>query len=206
MEVLSFMDFAVVDSLFRDEWLRIRSTGLGGSDAGSFSKIESADRYAVAKIRRGFGGNSYTDFGNRWEEAALAAVGIPRNTWMFRHPQQPRFFSTPDGVMERPGGLMIAEAKCRSDAVSGEFRITPTHMRQMQWNMGVLGAQLCEYVVLPYDKHTMTPVTMVPYVVRIPFEPDEFERLAIIATAVLARMRAAADFERVALGTREETR
>lgn len=200
---MSYLDFAVVDSQDRPEWLRIRSTGLGGSDAASFAKIESADRYAVAKLTKGFGGNGYTDFGNRWEEAALNAIAFPRNTMMFRHPAHPYFFSTPDGIMERNGSIIIAEAKCRSDAVGGVFRIKPEHMRQMQWNLWVMGAEFCRYVVLPYDKSTMTPATMIPYVVDVERDEKMIRTLGTIGVAVLARMQAAADFERTALGTGE---
>lgn len=194
---LSYLARSVADSLDRDAWQAARRPGLGASDVASFSKLESADLYATAKLKSGtFRGNADTERGHHWEAAALSAYGYAQNTIMFHAEGQPRHLATPDGI--RPpssaGVARLAQVKTKR---KWNGRIAPTEQRQMLWEQYVMGPEFrfTDYLVLPFDEHG-NPTQHEP--TRLVFERDDekISRLLVIADAVLLRVGAALEFER----------
>lgn len=196
------MSRVVADAADPERWQAVRSTGIGASDAASFAKLESVEKYARAKIKEtfagGFAGNAYTATGKRWEAAALSAAGIQQNTLMFRSADVPQFFATPDGVHEGEHGIQLAEAKAvlvRDYTPEWVPKMPPTHRRQIAWAQMVCGAYESLYVVLPYDENH-TPLAMLPTIIRVPRDEALIEHLVTIAHPVLRALNAARDYER----------
>lgn len=196
-----YLSRIVADSRDRPAWLDARAPGIGGSDAANFAKLSSVESYTRAKLRGdAFTGNAYTDRGNRWEPAALAAYGFRQNFYMYRHPDNPLHLATPDGIRETESGLLLAETKTlllRDDVDPNEWEIhvPPRHLRQIAWTQYVLGSDLTEYIVLPCDSRHI-PLLMTPRRIFIPRDDELIATLVEIATPVLAAMKRARDFER----------
>lgn len=202
----TYLDRIVADSVDREAWLAIRSTGLGASDSASFSTVKSIELYARAKLKeRTFGGNAHTETGRTWEPAIVSAAGFQQSTLMFCSESNPLFFATPDGILEGPDGPVLAEAKTLliPDAKleggwtfdTWEPHIPPAHLRQIAWAQFVLGAPFSKYLVLPRDARHR-PLGMVPKIITVDRDEALIDHLLTIANPVLAIMQAARQIER----------
>lgn len=69
---LGNVDFTPTENLSREEWLKLRTTGIGGSDAGAIMGLNKYSTplsvYLAKKDFANFGGNAATEWGNILEE------------------------------------------------------------------------------------------------------------------------------------------
>ncbi len=189
---MSYLDRVLADSANRANWGR--ESFVGASDAASFAREESVDKYVLAKLRDGqFQGNAYTEAGHLWEPEILDWYGIPHNTLTFHAEDERGFAATPDGIEILPSGeLVLAEVK----VIHGRIHRgpTPAHLRQVWWAQFVLGAHRTKY--LWRELVDGVPRRLEPHIVIIDRDDAAIAKLLRIARPVLAGVRAARDFER----------
>lgn len=183
---------AIADSRDRPAWMAKREGRIGGSDAGGFAKVESAHRYAKAKLGEPFGGNQYTRHGNDREARMLRAYHLEPNPYMFVSADDDRKVSTPDGILVTASGeVIIAEAKTTNKPFTAP---PPRYLRQMLWNMSVMGATRCLFI---WETHTGFVATDIEpeslWVTAADYVP-ETTKLHLIADAVLEGMAEARRF------------
>lgn len=132
---MTWRDRIVNDGTDRESWKEARKGRIGASDAGKFAKLTSVESYVRAKLAPSFSGNASTDSGNDWEPALLAATGFEANKALIRHPDEPGFVATPDGIREDASGLHLAEIKTKHmQVVTGP---KPHEVRQMAFQLHV---------------------------------------------------------------------
>lgn len=192
------MDFSsrvLADARDRPSWLAAREGKIGGSDAASFAKLESAPLYLRAKLHNPFAGNAYTAHGNEREARMLAHFRIPQNTLLYRSEGNPRHVATPDGIAERADGeVILAQCKTSEKPIPPAEKIPPAYRRQMWWEQYVMGV---ERTLLVWEQHRgFRPVTMEPQYVWFYRDDAEISKLIAISDLVLAGMDAAEEFIR----------
>lgn len=198
---MSYLDRLVVDGSDRDAWALARRPGLGASDAATFSKRESVDKYVAAKLGdRSFTGNSYTASGHRWEPLMLAYVGIPGNVALFHSPDEKGFVATPDGI-DPTGRFRLAECKAKHNKVVDGPDLK--EWRQLAWQFLVFPeAAETEFVwvELNRDNEIRDGRNGQPSSMTVPRDHpkilDLTERILPIAREVLPRLRAALEIEK----------
>lgn len=189
---VDIMSRVLADARDRPAWLRARIGKIGGSDAASFAKLESAPLYLRAKLHSPFRGNIYTAHGHAREEQILARYRIPQNTYLFHHPDHPRHVATPDGIVVEGSRVILAQVKTSEKPIPAADRIPPAYRRQMWWEQWVMGA---DRTLLIWERHTdFQPVDMEPAAVWFDRDDDEIEKLVTIADYVLEGMDAAERF------------
>lgn len=204
VEAADWRDRVIDDGADRDSWIAARSFRIGASDAAKFAKIESADKYADAKLKpRSFFGNEKTENGHTWEDGLTMECGVPPSKALIGAPGNDGFAATPDGLLELPdGSLRLAEAKVKHNKIVtgpsvGEWR-------QLAW----------QFVCLPEAVETYFIWAEVvqnergDWVLRrdgvkrllVPFDHPKIiaarELIVPIAHQVLERLQAAHEFER----------
>lgn len=178
------LERVVADARDRPAWLAARADKWGGSDAGGAAKLASAHLYLAQKLGDGFQGNAYTTHGNDRERAILSLYHLAQNTLMFASATNPRHVSTPDAIWASADGTVrIAEVKTTTKPLP---KPPPKYLRQMQWNMGVLGAVECLFIWEQHD--AFRPTDLEPSSQVIPFDRAMFDDLVVIADTVLAGM------------------
>lgn len=186
---MSYLDRIVADSVDRETWLAARPGIIGASDVAHYSKLESADKYVLAKLGSGkFTGNSWTESGNEWEPIMLGMLGIPRNTLLVHAEGNPQHAATPDGVEVLPDGeIVLTEAK----AIHGRIIDGPTiaHLRQMWWAQYCWGARRSKFVW--QEIQNGQPRRLEPHVVMVDRDDTQIDKLKIIADRVLEGIAAA---------------
>lgn len=128
-----WQDRILDDGTDRERWLSVRATlpVIGASDAATYARPGSVDKYAVAKLAtRHFGGTEFTRAGHRWEPMMLAWAGIPQNLALIHSIEERHFGSTPDGLTV--DGARLAECKVKHMQVidgpdTGEWRQLAWH-------------------------------------------------------------------------------
>lgn len=191
---MSWTDRILGDSADRESWQIARGEVLGASDVAGFAKLESADRYVLAKLKNGrFRGNRYTESGNDWEPRMLDWFGIPRNTLFVHAEGEPGYAATPDGVEVLPSGeIILAEAKAIHDRIiTGP---SPAFRRQMWWAQYCWGATRTKFIW--QELVDGVPRRLEPHIQIIERDDAEISKLLRIAWPVLAGVRAAREFER----------
>ncbi len=197
----------LADSRAKVAWAKARSHAIGGSDAASFAKIESAPLYLRAKMYNPFGGNGYTKHGNDREPHMLAALHREQNFTLFRSPGNPRHVATPDGIkLGADGSVLLVQCKTVLQktkngipvepftSAKGDRVIPPDYRRQMFWEQYVMGA---EQTVFAWEEHIDgRPTTPEPDTLILERDDFEISKLITIADLVLAGMDAAAQFEK----------
>jgi hypothetical protein len=184
----------LADSRDREAWLRARAGKIGGSNAASFSKIESAPLYLRALLHNPFDGNQYTRHGNDRERRILAAYGIEQNTLLLhadpngdRHAL--RHVATPDGFVAGPGPRTLAQAKTFNHPIKS---IEPKYRRQMWWEQYVTGAERTLFV---FEQHeNFTPVAFEPDSLWLDRDDSEIDKLITIANIILDGLDAVSEF------------
>jgi hypothetical protein len=179
-------DRVIADSSNPDAWHAARVGRIGASDAAKFSKLESAELYARAKLNTSFTGNASTALGHQWEVAALAAAGWGQNTFMFVDATEDGFMATPDGLRWVDGLPVLAEMKLTSKP---KRTIPLGHKRQMWWQQMVCGAQQTAYMEMPYDEDGH-PIGLEPNLTWFDRDDSEIQKLLVIAHPVLRILRA----------------
>lgn len=187
----------LADARDRPAWLAAREGRIGGSDAASFAKKESAPLYLRAKLHNPFTGNAYTAHGNDREARMLAHFRIPQNTLLFHHPTNPRHVATPDGIIAGDDGP-VALAQCKTSTKPLPANIPPAYLRQMWWEQYVLGF---DRTLLVWEWHRdFHPVEPEPRAVWVYRDDDRIALLVAIADYVLDGMDAAERFRNEMMG------
>lgn len=195
--LLSHLDRILDDGTDRDRWLTSRLDVIGASDAAKLAKAASVDKYLADKLAsRSFTGNAYTDSGNRWEPMMLAWAGIPGNKALIHSPGEKGFAATPDGI-----GRSLAE--CKAKHMKVVFGPTLGEYRQLAWQFLCLPEfDETEFIwveldaggeIRPGRNGEPCSVTIRRGDKKI---VDLTRQITPIATDLLARLRAAREFER----------
>lgn len=193
MSTLDIWNRIVVDGRDRELWARARDGKIGGSDAMSFAKRESAHLYLKAKLQEGFTGNTYTQHGNDRERAILRQFGLEQNTALFHAEGNPLHVCTPDGIATKADEFALVQVKTSGKPLP---KTTPkNYLRQIWWEQHVMGA---EVTLLVWEQHdgSFAPLNMEPESRIIYRDDNEIATLVEIADIVLDGMRAAEEFRR----------
>lgn len=189
---MSYLDRFLVDSADRANWGR--ENFIGASDAANFARVESIDKYVLAKLKDGqFQGNQFTEAGHQWEPEILDWFDIPHNTLTFYAEDERGFAATPDGIKTKTNGeIVLAEVK----VIHGRVHRgpTPAHLRQIWWAQYVLGGHSTNY--LWRELIDGVPRRLEPHIVMVDRDEAEIRKLLRIARPVLDGLRAAHEFER----------
>lgn len=196
---MSWRDRILHDGTDRAGWEAARRPVIGASDAATFAKLTSVDKYLAAKLGHGsFHGNGYTESGHRWEPMMLAWAGITPNTALIHSPAEEGFAATPDGAEPTRG----AEAKAKH----GKVVTGPSlgEWRQLAWQFLVvpefeeiefIWVELLDDEIRPGRHGEPCSITVRPDNPNILKARDQ---ILPIATDLLARLRVALSYERTA--------
>jgi hypothetical protein len=191
---MTWRDRILVDGSDRDAWAIARRDVIGAYDAKSLSKMQSVDKYLLAKLKDGtFRGTEATRQGHRWEPMMLAWAGIYENKALVHSPLERGFAATPDGI----GNGYIAECKAKQNlVVKGP---TLPEKRQIAWQFLCLPEfDRMQWIWMEIDEHG-EPFHAEPKYVEFRRDDRELvdltQRMLPIATDLLARLRAARAFE-----------
>jgi putative phage-type endonuclease len=166
MEAVKLLEIAEDN---RQEWLRLRRSGIGSSDIAAvagLSKYRSALSVYLDKISDTSEEieNEHIEFGN-WMEPIIRAE-FPRRylkkegveilvdafPYLLQHPEKPFMLFSPDGAMIHPvmewGGIEIKTAGERQWKEWMEDNLPDEYYCQLQWGMGVTGWQYFYIVAL----------------------------------------------------------
>lgn len=138
---IPWQDRILGDSKDREAWLTAREPIIGASDAAKLVKPSSIESYLAAKLRPStFKGNAYTESGNEWEPIMLAWAGIPQNTLLIRSEPHPGLAATPDGLLVKPEGIVLAEVKAKHNKIV--YGPTPGEYRQVAFQQYCVGPEV----------------------------------------------------------------
>lgn len=175
----------------RDEWLAARNSGVTATNAGKLASIESIDSILKSKFFDGFTGNPATDWGLEREPFLLEWAGFEQNKNLYHAEDELRFMATPDGIRFHNNEIVLCQVKTTGKS----FKKIPAHYyRQVQWEMYVMGAARCHYVV---EEHKdFVPVSLEPKLEIIERNDEVIASLKTLAYALLARLDEANAFEK----------
>lgn len=159
-KTLEFSMFADLKGITRDEWLKLRRHGIGGSDVAAIlglSKWKTPLDVYKDKIGEGpeDADNASMEWGRRLEpvirEAYADHVGlkVDKPELMFARPGFPFMLADLDGL--RQDGRLVEIKTARTGADWGEEgtdEIPEYYLTQVQHYMAVMGAQACDVAVL----------------------------------------------------------
>jgi hypothetical protein len=200
---MSYRDRMLADGSDRDAWKVARFPVIGASDAATLAKPASVDKYLAAKLKREvFTGNVFTENGYRWEPLMLAWGGFQHNTALFHAPDEPGFAATPDGLIEfNDGDLALAECKVKHNKVISGPSLA--EWRQLAWQFRVFPeAYSIDWIWVEIDEtgEIRKERNDEPESIRVyrddPKIVDLTSKIEPIAVDLLARLRAALEFER----------
>ena len=168
------VDFTDTSKFTHDEWLKLRTTGIGGSDAGAIMGLNKyatpLSVYLAKKDFANFGGNKATEWGNILEDPvrqkAKADLGIEIETvpGMFTNKQNPFMNANFDGLVYIDGEKEIAgsvvsglgghEIKTsRTGEGFTENEVPDSYYAQVQHYMAVTGLTFFVLTVFIFDKY-----------------------------------------------------
>ena len=203
---MSYHDRILADGSDRDAWKVARFPVLGASDAKGLAKRESVPLYLASKLKREvFTGNVFTDNGYRWEPIVLGWAGYEHNVALFHAPDEKGFAATPDGIRDLGGGR-LALAECKVKHVTLDKRCkgpTLPEWRQLAWQFRVFPeADYIDWCCAEVDKDGDQEdlIDDEPWFLRVMRDNPKILTLTAqiepIATDLLARLRAALQFEK----------
>jgi len=191
----TYLERIVTSSENRDAWLAARNAGVTATNAGKLASIDSIDSILKSKFFDGFTGNPATEWGLEREPFLLNWAGFPENKFLFHALEERRFMATPDGI--RPdakdcdGVIELCQVKTTSKTMN---KIPAHYYRQIQWEMFVMGATRCYYVV---EEHKdFVPVSLEPKLEIIERNDEVIASLKTLAYALLTRLDEANAFEK----------
>lgn len=146
----------------REAWLAERRSGITATNVRDLACKGPSRRAQIVAEKRGeyndtFNGNQYTEWGNRREPIIAAWVreqyGIEPETRVFKSKNNPAYLASPDGIGVIDGELVLAEIKTAGKHVWPGNRLFKQsgYALQMQWQMYVLDAARCLYVLEEHD-------------------------------------------------------
>ncbi|WP_242940245.1 YqaJ viral recombinase family protein [Ruminococcus albus] len=145
--------FADTSSMSREEWLKYRTMGIGGSDVSVIAGINpyrSVFQLWLEKTGQTEpfeSGNECTHFGTvlepivKQEFTERTGIEIAEPKFIYQHPDYPFMFANLDGVVNVDGEDCIFEAKTASAYKQNEWNtgVPPEYMIQIQHYMAVTG-------------------------------------------------------------------
>lgn len=127
------------------EWFKARQHGVSATavaNACTAAGFQEEVAKAVWPEDNIIQDNEYMKFGRDWEDWIIdnlpAEYGFKGNQWLFHSPLQKWHLATPDGI--NADGSIIAEVK----TTGKDWNTIPLrYIRQIQWQMYVMGAEQC---------------------------------------------------------------
>jgi hypothetical protein len=182
----------VASSEDRDAWLTARNTGVTASNAAKLVSEQSLDSIIKSKFYDGFTGNAATDWGLEREPFLLDWAGFPQNKFLISSEEEPRFMATPDGIrLDAEGNLELCQVKTTGKPMP---KIPSHYYRQIQWEMFVMGAVRCYFVVEVHED--FVPVSLEPQLEIFERDEEAIASLKPLAYALLGRLDDANAFEK----------
>lgn len=181
----------VASSDDRDAWLAARNAGVTATNAGKLASQDSIDSILKSKFFDGFTGNPATDWGLEREPFLLEWAGFEQNKNLYHSADERRFMATPDGIRFHNGELVLCQVKTTGKAMG---KIPAHYYRQVQWEMFVMDAVRCHYVVEHHEN--FVPVNLEPTLEIIERNDEAIALLKPLAYALLTRLDEANAFDK----------
>jgi hypothetical protein len=189
---MDYLSRIVASSEDKDAWLVARNAGVTASNAAKFTSLESLDSVLKSKFYDGFTGNAATDWGLEREPFLLDWAGFPQNKFLFHSIDNQRFMATPDGIYSNADGDLET---CQVKTTGKVMKTIPAHyMRQVQWEMYVMGAKRCHFVVEEHEN--FVPINLEPKLWIVERDDEAIASLVKLATAFLVKLDEASAFEK----------
>lgn len=197
---MSWCDRVLDDGTDREHWKLSRRPIVGASDAARLAKESSVESVLRSKLAvSSFGGNDHTESGNRWEPMMLAWAGIEANKALIHSPAEIGFAATPDGVSLQ-SVPRLAECKAKHGVIVNGPSLG--EWRQVSWQFEVVQeADELEFIwVELIDGDIRAGLDSEPKHLTIrrgdKKVQDTLATVRPLATELLARLRAALEFEK----------
>lgn len=182
----------VASSEDKDAWLMARNTGVTASNASRLVSEQSLDSILKSKFYDGFTGNAATDWGLEREPFLLDWAGFPQNKFLISSEEEPRFMATPDGIrLDADGNIELCQVKTTGKVMP---KIPAHYYRQIQWEMFVMGAVRCYFVVEEHEN--FVPISLEPKLWIYERDEEAIASLKPLAYALLGRLDDANAFEK----------
>lgn len=189
---MTYLNRIVASSDDRDAWLTARNTGVTASNAARLVSDQSLDSILKSKFYDGFTGNAATDWGLEREPFLLDWAGFPQNKYLFHSVENNRFMATPDGIrLDTEGNLELCQVKTTGKPMP---KIPAHYYRQIQWEMFVMDAVRCHFVVEVHEN--FVPIELEPQLEIFERNEEVITSLKTLATALLGRLDEAVAFEK----------
>jgi hypothetical protein len=189
---MNYLERIVASSDDRDAWLTARNTGVTASNAARLVSEQSLDSILKSKFYDGFTGNAATDWGLEREPFLLEWAGFPQNKYLFASAENSRFMATPDGIrLDADGNIELCQVKTTGKPMP---KIPAHYYRQIQWEMFVMDAVRCHFVVEVHED--FVPVSLEPQLEIFERNEEVITSLKTLATALLVRLDEAVAFEK----------
>ena len=189
---MTYLERIVASSENRDAWLTARNTGVTASNAARLVSEQSLDSILKSKFYDGFTGNAATDWGLEREPFLLDWAAFPQNKYLVHSVENKRFMATPDGIrLDADGNLELCQVKTTGKPMS---KIPAHYYRQIQWEMFVMDAVRCHFVVEVHED--FVPVSLEPQLEVFERNEEVITSLKMLATALLVKLDGAVAFEK----------
>ena len=143
------------NNLSREEWLRYRTKGIGGSDVGiiagisPFKSVHQLWLEKTGQVEAEEGDSEYAHFGTllepivRKEFTERTGIKVRQKHMLLQSEEYPFMFANLDGVVNKDGEFCIFEAKTASayKQERWEAGITAPYILKVQHYMAVTGAR-----------------------------------------------------------------
>jgi hypothetical protein len=143
-----------------EAWLAARSRGVTATEV---ARAAASDNALIQARRERFNPtpvevNAYMRFGSEWEDTIARSLkesdGLLPNHWLIHAPGVPEHMATPDCIAPNLGEVpLIGEIKTGGKVPldkNGNLKPPLAHVRQMQWQMYCVGAELVESCVYAF--------------------------------------------------------
>lgn len=136
----------LVQSADRDEWLRIRATGVTATMVGrAFDSAGFREQLGQMLDPTPIADNAYMAFGRDQEPVIIDKLAtrfdIAGNDWLIAAEEASWMMATPDGLSPDHG--TIVEVKTTGKDWESWDHVNPAYQRQVQWQLFVTGAEEC---------------------------------------------------------------
>jgi hypothetical protein len=189
---MTYLERILASSEDRDAWLSARNVGVTASNAAKLVTLNSLDSVLKSKFYDGFTGNAATDWGLEREPFLLEWASFPQNKYLFHSIDNKRFMATPDGIrLDADGKIELCQVKTTGKPMP---KIPAHYYRQIQWEMFVMDAVRCYFVVEVHEG--FVPVSLEPQLEIFERDEEAIASLKTLATALLERLDEANAFEK----------
>jgi hypothetical protein len=195
LDGINYKERAVASSEDRNAWLEARNNGVTATNASKLVSIDSIESILKSKFFDGFTGNAATEWGLEREPFLVAWSGFENNKHLYSSAEEPRFMATPDGIRFGSGDCEGVLELCQVKTTGKPMKKIPAHyIRQVQWEMFVMGAARCYFVVEEHEN--FVPVNLEPTLTIIERDDEVIASLKPLAHALLRRLDDAKAFEK----------